>query len=92
VTGMSLCHDGERFQCSNETVSRYFCTVLDAVSTGPFYAKYVWLPNASDSIPDFIANSTKFFPFFQHALGAMDSTHINCCPSSLQRAAARNRK
>ncbi|TFK17835.1 hypothetical protein FA15DRAFT_551350, partial [Coprinopsis marcescibilis] len=74
-TGLSLRHVGERFQHSNETVSRYFQEVLDAVSTGPFYAKYVRLPNANDPVPDFIANSTKFFPFFQHVLGAMDGTH-----------------
>ncbi|TEB26028.1 hypothetical protein FA13DRAFT_1584394, partial [Coprinellus micaceus] len=49
-TGLSVRHVGERFQRSNETcpMSRYFRKILDAVSSGPFYQKYVYLPNASD--------------------------------------------
>ncbi|TEB06401.1 hypothetical protein FA13DRAFT_1578800, partial [Coprinellus micaceus] len=48
----SVRHVGERFQRSNETcpMSRYFRKILDAVSSGPFYQKYVYLPNASDPV------------------------------------------
>ena len=31
--------------------------------------------------PSKISNNTKFYPFLRDAVGAMDGTHINCCPS-----------
>lgn len=71
---------------------RYFRKILGAVSSGPFYNKYVRLPNENDPIPKVIYNSSKYFPFFQHAIGAMDGTHISCNPSANDRHAARNRK
>lgn len=66
--------------------------VLNALSTGPFYQKYVQLPAPDAPVPPFIANNPKFFPFFCNAIGAIDGTHINCCPSAADRHAARNRK
>ncbi|TFK17171.1 hypothetical protein FA15DRAFT_548860, partial [Coprinopsis marcescibilis] len=92
MTGVSIRHAGEHFQRSNEMISKYFREVLEAVSSGEFYKKHVRLPSANDPVPDHIAKSPKFFPFFAHALGAMDGTHISCCPSARERAAARNRK
>jgi DDE superfamily endonuclease len=56
-----------------------------AVSSPPFYTKYVHLPRASEATPSSILNNPKFFPFFQNALGGMDGTHINCCPSAAER-------
>jgi hypothetical protein len=73
-------------------VPRYFRAVLDVTSSGPFYTKYVQLPEDSSPVPDYIAANPKFSPFFNNALGAIDGTHINCCPSAEERAAARNRK
>jgi hypothetical protein len=68
VTGLSIQHLGERFQHSNETISkcveqhqfslylsdspafvRYFQEILFALSSLPFYTKYVYLP--SDTTP-----------------------------------------
>lgn len=71
---------------------RYFIKVLNALSTGPFYQKYVQLPTPDAPVPPFIANNPKFFPFFCNAIGAIDGTHINCCPSAADRHAAHNRK
>lgn len=45
-----------------------------------------------DPTPDAIRNEPKFWPFFRDAIGAMDGTHINACPSAAERHAARNRK
>jgi hypothetical protein len=73
-------------------VSRYFRKILDAISTGPFYRKFVHLPKASDPVDPFIRNQPKFYPYFRDAIGAMDGTHITCCPSAAERQAARNRK
>lgn len=117
VTGLSIRHVGERFQCSNETISkcvfisvspsslssphlvsmnlsirRYYRKILQAVSSGPLYKKYVYLPKVTDPVDPFIRDQPRFFPFFDGALGAMDGTHINCTPSAAERHAARNRK
>ncbi|KAH9970718.1 hypothetical protein BGW80DRAFT_1153701, partial [Lactifluus volemus] len=92
VTGLSIRHLGERFQHSNETISKCFRTILTALSSPPFYTKYVYLPSATSPTPDEIKDNPKFYPFFYGALGAMDGTHVNCCPSLLERQTARNRK
>lgn len=63
-----------------------------AVSSPPFYTKYVHLPKASEITPSSILNNPKFFPFFQNALGGMDGTHINCCPSAAEWDGCQNRK
>jgi hypothetical protein len=73
-------------------LSRYFCKILGILSSGPFYQKYVKLPDTNDPIPDLIKSNPKFFPYFSGAIGAMDGTHINCCPSAADREASRNRK
>jgi hypothetical protein len=57
-----------------------------------FYNKYVHLPSNMSPVPDKIQNNPKFYPFFAGALGAMDGTHINCCPSALEHEQAQNRK
>ncbi|KAF8152453.1 hypothetical protein B0H34DRAFT_631541, partial [Crassisporium funariophilum] len=92
VTGLSIRHVGERFQHANATISKSFCTVLYALSLPPFYTTYVRLPTINDPIPFEIATNPKFFPFFQDAIGAMDGTHINCCPGGDERHLARDRK
>ncbi|KDR64865.1 hypothetical protein GALMADRAFT_82584 [Galerina marginata CBS 339.88] len=95
VTGLSIRHVGERFQHANATISKYiesFCTVLYALSSPPFYTTYVRLPTVHDPVPFEITTNPKFFPFFEDALGAMDGTHINCCPPSDEQHLARDRK
>ena len=71
---------------------RYFQRILDAVSSAPFYTKWVKLPAVDDPIPPHILENPRWFPFFKDAIGAMDGTHINCNPSLEERHAARNRK
>ncbi|KAJ6493691.1 hypothetical protein C8R47DRAFT_1269878, partial [Mycena vitilis] len=92
VTGLSIRHVGERFQRSNETVSKYFRRTLFAISSPPFYTRYVQLPTVGDPTPESILSNPKFFPFFEDALGSMDGTHINCAPAADDRHASRNRK
>ncbi|KAJ6457748.1 hypothetical protein C8R47DRAFT_920300, partial [Mycena vitilis] len=92
VTGLSIRHVGERFQRSNETISKYFRRILFALSGPPFYPKYVRLPSVGDPVPDSILHNPKFFPFFRNTLGSMDGTHINSAPSAADRHASRNRK
>ncbi|KAF9473466.1 hypothetical protein BDN70DRAFT_770596, partial [Pholiota conissans] len=92
VTGLSIRHVGERFQHANATISSSFRRVLYALSSAPFYTTYVQLPSIDDPIPPEIATNPKFFPFFQDAIGAIDGTHINCCPGLEERQFARDRK
>ncbi|KAF8148475.1 hypothetical protein B0H34DRAFT_624814, partial [Crassisporium funariophilum] len=92
LTGLSICHVGERFQRSNETISIYFKEMLVAFSSAGFYNEYVCLPSVDDPIPPEICNNPQWFPFFEGAIGAMDGTHICCSPSKEERVAARNQK
>jgi DDE superfamily endonuclease len=61
-------------------------------SSPPFYNNYVKLQCADAPIPPKIRNNPKFYPFFKDTLSAINSTHINCCPSAADQQAARDRK
>ena len=65
---------------------RYFKKMLIALSLPPFYTKYVRLPSSSDPTPSTIYNNPRFYPFFAHALGALDGSHIATTPPSAERA------
>jgi hypothetical protein len=92
VTGLSTRHIDERFQRSNDTISKYFRKILVAFSSVPFYTNNVSLPKVSDPVPAHIHNNPKFFLFFGDAVGAMDGTHINCAPTAAERQASWNHK
>lgn len=77
---------------SSNCFDRYFRTILDALTSPPFYKKYVQLPDALAPIPSYIAGNQKFTPWFDNVIGAMGGTHITCCPSSDGQQAAQNRK
>ncbi|KDQ50631.1 hypothetical protein JAAARDRAFT_141650 [Jaapia argillacea MUCL 33604] len=84
MTGLSIRHLGEYFQCANDTISHYFRHILIALSSPPFYPRYVHLPPADSPVPPEIANNPKFFLYFCSALSVMDGTQIDCCPSALE--------
>jgi len=69
---------------------RYFQEVLFTLSLPPFYTKYIYLPSDTTPVPDEIQKNPKFYPFFDGAIGAIDGTHINCCPSAAERQSAWN--
>ena len=50
------------------------------------------LPEADSPTPPEIQHSPKFYPFFKHALGAIDGTHIEWHPTANYNEASRNRK
>jgi hypothetical protein len=60
----------ERFQCSTETISRHFHSVLHAL----FLLSKQTIRPPSLEVPDQIKLSTKFFPYFEGCIGAMDGT------------------
>lgn len=71
---------------------RYFNKVLLALCSASFYNKFVFLPWEDVPIPVEISGNPKLFPHFEEALGAMDGTHIACCPSAEERQLAWNWK
>ncbi|KAI0349800.1 hypothetical protein OH77DRAFT_1577479 [Trametes cingulata] len=92
MTGLKIRHVGERFQRANATISKYFKRVLLIVSSPLFYTKYVYLPQIDDPLDPFLASNPKFTTYFPGAQGAMDGTHIPCCPSILEAEGAHNCK
>jgi hypothetical protein len=66
--------------------------MLNLFSTQPFYSKYVTLPSVEDPVAPFIRNNSKFSPFFNDAIGAIDGTHFDCSPPKAEQPVARNRK
>ncbi|KAF8219097.1 hypothetical protein L208DRAFT_1076094, partial [Tricholoma matsutake] len=88
TTGLSICHVGEHFQRSNETISKYFLKMLNIFSSNPFYADYRWLIDLvyiNDPISKYITDNDKFYPFFAGAIGALDGTHFDCSGTPEQR-------
>ncbi|KIK27134.1 hypothetical protein PISMIDRAFT_93515 [Pisolithus microcarpus 441] len=49
VTGLPTRHIGERFQRSNDTVSKYFWKMVAIFASEPFYSKYISLLFASSA-------------------------------------------
>ena len=52
---------------------------------------YIKLPSAAD-VPRKIHRNPKFWLFFQHAVGAIDGSHIPVAPPAILRGQYRNRK
>ena len=46
MTGLTIHHTGECFQCSNDTISKSFRKMLFILSSAPFYTTYIAVPNA----------------------------------------------
>lgn len=61
-------------------------------SSDPFYNNHVKLPHEGIPVPLEILNNPKFHPFFDNALGTIDSTHFNCCPSAAEQQALQDHK
>ncbi|CDO77576.1 hypothetical protein BN946_scf184936.g1 [Trametes cinnabarina] len=66
--------------------------MLLAFSSPPFYTTYVRLPEEDEPIPTPIYNDPRYHPFFDHALGAADGSHIVTALPLDERSASRNRK
>jgi hypothetical protein len=61
-------------------------------SSPPIYTNHVHFPTADDPVSPHIRNNPKFWPFFEHALGALEGSHIPCATPSVLQANYRNRK
>ena len=54
--------------------------MVDAFSFAPFYTKYVKQPTIDDPPSFFFKDDSKMWPFFQHAFGAINGSHIPFYP------------
>jgi hypothetical protein len=66
--------------------------MTDYVTSPSFQSRYVKLPTTGTPLPPRLLESPKFFPWFEHALGAIDGSHIHASPSAEERASSCNRK
>ncbi|XP_059627200.1 protein ALP1-like [Cornus florida] len=72
----------ERFQHFTETISRHFHAVLHAVCQ---LGTHIIAPSNFSMIPNKIRESSRFYPYFKHCVGAIDGTHIPATlPASTQ--------
>jgi len=54
-------------------------------SSPPFYTSYITQPVSYNSSSYPLSGNPKLWPFFKHALGAIDGSHIHfTAPSNLQ--------
>ncbi|KAJ3015548.1 hypothetical protein NUW54_g1015 [Trametes sanguinea] len=84
---------GSAFQRSNETVSRSFRAVLDALLAPGFRGVYMKLPD-NDTVPLQILHNPKLYPlypFFKDCRGAIDGSHLYVNPPALTRGRWRDR-
>lgn len=80
----------ERFQHSGETISRHFHNVLMACCR-------LAMSNIKPKDPTFRHVHTKirfgkYWPFFKHAIGAIDGTHVSCVVSATDQTKFISRK
>ena len=66
--------------------------MLGIFLSAPFYTTYVTLPNANTPPSQTTLCNQKLWPFFQHALGAIDGTHIVCTPPAKEHGMYQNQK
>ena len=71
---------------------RYFHHVVNTLCSADMYHSFVRLPEVKDVTPPEIQDSSKFYPFFQNCVGALDGTHIYASIPPADRARYRNRK
>jgi hypothetical protein len=66
--------------------------MLFIFSSDPFYRDFVRQPRFNAPISPYILHNTKFHPFFDHAVGAIDGSHFISSGTAKERALACHRK
>ncbi|KAJ3710299.1 hypothetical protein C8R42DRAFT_565567, partial [Lentinula raphanica] len=62
----------ERFQRSSTVISQSIHCISNLLVSEPFYSRY--MPSFAPGTPPQIQNNPRLFPFFQHAVGAIDGS------------------
>jgi hypothetical protein len=63
-------------------IERYFHGVLNAIVNPAFYNSVVHLATTNTPPSSTITNNPKLSPFFDNAVGCLDSSYIPACPDS----------
>ncbi|XP_062112027.1 uncharacterized protein LOC133823358 [Humulus lupulus] len=84
--GMRLIAD--RFQHLLEIIDRHFHLTLKVICK---LGQYIIRPTQS-SLPSHIVNSSKYYPWFQNCIGAIDGTHVSACVPTDKQVSYRVRK
>ncbi|KAI3922740.1 hypothetical protein MKW98_006871 [Papaver atlanticum] len=81
----------DRFQHSNETISRHFKTVLKAICR--FAKEVIKPPDFGTTHPYIMSRRDKYYPWFKDCVGAIDGTHISASvPTDTAQIPYRGRK
>lgn len=80
----------EIFQHSGDTVSHVFHEVLEVLMI--LHQKIVLLPNSDTPLADRIAKNSKYFPYSENCIGALDGIYIPAHVPAAEAAPYRNRK
>ncbi|KAM6582817.1 hypothetical protein CsatB_009819 [Cannabis sativa] len=78
----------DRFQHSLETIDRHFRLTLKAICK---LGQDIIRPTQSP-LPSRIVNSSKYYPWFQNYIGAIDGTHVSACVPADKQVSYRGRK
>ncbi|XP_024029783.1 uncharacterized protein LOC112094050 [Morus notabilis] len=68
----------DQWQHSGSTISKYFQVVLDAIFN--LRHDFITPPNYNITDPVIAAHGSKYLPWFQNCVGALDGTHVPCVP------------
>jgi hypothetical protein len=70
------------FLFTSNTLGSYFWCMVLVLSSPPFYTRRIQLPGNNDLCPPKICNNSKFWPFFEDVLSALNGSHIqySSCP------------
>ena len=77
--------------CDAEFIFRYFHKMVIIFSSPPFYTTFITPPNHTKHSSKFKSNH-KFWPYFQHLIGALDGSHIPVALPARVAPAFRNHK
>jgi hypothetical protein len=63
------------FKRAKSTISRVFNKILRALL--PLKKEVVSQPTEATPVPSFLRNDERFWPYFEHYVGALDGTHVD---------------
>ncbi|XP_024020797.1 uncharacterized protein LOC112091409 [Morus notabilis] len=80
----------DQWQHSGATISKYFKLVLKALCK--LRVDFIKPPKFNIIDPMLAAHGSKYLPWFQNCIGALDGTHVPCVPPRADPEVWRNRK
>ncbi|KAG2029459.1 hypothetical protein BDR03DRAFT_817501, partial [Suillus americanus] len=95
VTGLTIHHVGEHFQCLNNTISRYEKTISsDVIFTRclTYLHLILFVTNTYAFLLTIIPSPPKCWPYSKDTIGALDGSHIHTFPPSAECHIYHNRK